>query len=229
MAFFNKLCKFFTTAIAKNKIPVSYIKISVVGGFMNVRNLSAQNSFKNSNPAFQRLIMQDACNGDYSCDFSDELYCKVVNNKEIQKLVAEYHTIGKDIYASCIVHKGMDIGHDVVLSSHSGYPLGWRLPPYITRIDESKIDSFKADTYLKRPQAMRFLDIFNQALVNFNYKISDRIDEFVKNDTKNVFNDELSNNIDGFVDSVEDKMIEATTKDDSNLSAKEKFLNSFNK
>lgn len=181
---------------------------------MNVRNLSAQNSFKNSNPAFQRLIMQDDCDGNYSCNFSDELYCKVVNNKEIQKLVAEYHTIGKDIYASCIMHKGMDFGHDVVLSSHSGYPLGHYPQSYLLKIDESKIDSFKADTHLKRPQAMRFLDIFNQSLVNFNYKISDRIDEFVKNDTKNVFNDKLSNNVDCFVDSVEDKMIKATTKDD---------------
>ena len=181
---------------------------------MNVRNLSAQNSFKNSNPAFQRLIMQDTCKGDYSCNFSDALYCEVVNNKEIQKLVAEYHTIGKDIYASCIMHKGMDFGHDVVLSLHSGYPLGKDLQPYLLKIDESKIDSFKADTHLKRPQAMRFLDIFNQSLVNFNYKISDRIHEFVKNDTKNVFNDKLSNNIDCFVDSVEDKMINATTKDD---------------
>ncbi len=152
---------------------------------MQVNRMNTNNNIRTNTPTFKKLIIQDNVGPGYK-KFPDKTLSEVVHNKEIQKIVAEYQTLGKDIYASCYEEdwvKGMDTIH---LSDKKGIPGSKGNGNMVASVPVLYLDSFQAEPYLKRPQALRYLDVFNKSLVEFNAEISKKIDNYIENDVKNI-------------------------------------------
>lgn len=129
-------------------------------------------STPSKNTSFQALKLKDGVN--YSQMFPDNVYVDVIRNKEIQKLAAEYALCGEDVVVryenSPATNKALKIYSEAKNAN---------FPKEIARVSYDNLENFKADKYIEKPRAKKFLEEFNKSIEKFSHKVNSTVDKII--------------------------------------------------